>query len=422
MQEVNVKAAKIQSDSKHILKLEIISRSIGGVFMEKIAKQPKVSRGIFVFFLAVIGFIVIAAPMQFFWGLWGLALTELLFIIISVLAVKTWKWDFKEVFSIKKPKMNELGAVLVSWLGTVSGMLIINNIILYLFPVAMSQTEGSLNEFFMTLPLPLSLFIVAVMPAIGEEILFRGAIQYNFREQSKWVTILSVGFLFGLFHIDPTRILGTTLLGIVAAYIMYETQNLLLPILLHLINNAFGVSGVFLFDQVAPHTVANPVQELSSVLLVGFTAPLLILAGTRMFKSRQHRLSVPISGKTWAVTIVLTITILAGGLLLPELVDFKPIFWVNFFQESLTENLDSSHLFSIEKDGQYMLKLAATSEEVHTSVIVIDSSGQEVYNLAGNNLRDSGRILLDADQYELAITFDYDVENKSSLKFDFLIY
>lgn len=390
--------------------------------MEKIAKQPKVSRGILTFFLAVVGFVLIAAPMQVFWGLWGLALTEVLFILISVLLVKAWKWNFKEVFSIKKPKLKELGAVLVSWLGTVLGMLVINNIILYLFPVAMTQTEGGLSEFFMTLPLPISLFIVAVMPAVGEEVLFRGAIQYNFRDKSKWVTILGVGFLFGLFHIDPTRILGTALLGMVAAYIMYETENILLPIFLHFVNNAFGVSGVFLADKVTSYTVTNPVKELSSVLLAGFAAPMLILAGSRLLKSQKKRQEVPISYKTWAVTIVLTIAIAVGGISLPVLVDFEPILWVNFSQEVSSENLESSHVFSVEQNGKYMLQLAVTAEEVYTDVTLKDSSGQKIYSLEGNNMRDLGWVALNADEYELTISCNHDGKNGSLVKFDFLVY
>ena len=407
---------------EHILRLEIIIYADWGYIVEKIVKEPKVSRAASLFFIALLGLVLIGGPVQYFFELWGLAITEFLLIFIAVLFIKTRKWDLKEVFPMRRPKLRQLLAVLVSWWGTLLGMLLINQIIMYFFPVAMAQTEGGLTDLFKTLPLPLSLFIVAVLPAIGEEILFRGAIQYNFKDKNKWATVLCVGLLFGLFHLDPTRILGTALLGMVATYIMYETKNLVLPMFLHLVNNAFGISATFLSGDLAHYTISHPVTALSSMFMASWMAPLLILAGSRLLKTKEERLEQPISNKVSATVIVLCLVILAGGIIVPVIADFEPVFQMNFSNEQLTENIEHIGVFSPEKMGKHMLELAVQCENAETSVVMTNGLGETVYSLSGDKMRDSGWIDLTADDYVLTINCDYDGVSEASVYFEILIY
>jgi membrane protease YdiL (CAAX protease family) len=85
---------------------------------------------------------------------------------------------------------------------------------------------------------PLAAFAFAVSPAICEELLFRGIILQSLvrKVATPWAIILT-GLLFGLFHLDPYRLLGTTVLGIIMGAIMIRAMSLLAPIFYHLVNN-----------------------------------------------------------------------------------------------------------------------------------------------------------------------------------------
>lgn len=86
------------------------------------------------------------------------------------------------------------------------------------------------------------ILIGAVMPAICEEALFRGAIQGVLERKGEWFAILVSGILFGLFHLDPWRIAPAAFLGIMFGWLTVRTQSLLPAILAHFANNATAIS------------------------------------------------------------------------------------------------------------------------------------------------------------------------------------
>ena len=86
------------------------------------------------------------------------------------------------------------------------------------------------------------LFIIAVSPAICEEILFRGVITSGLRRVlSGWATVLVVGILFGLFHMSVYRVLSTGLTGILLTYFVVRSGSIFLPMIAHFLNNAVAI-------------------------------------------------------------------------------------------------------------------------------------------------------------------------------------
>ena len=85
-----------------------------------------------------------------------------------------------------------------------------------------------------------NLLVIAIVPAIGEELLFRGYFQQSF---SKWLTnhhiaILITAFLFSAIHLDAQGIIPRFVLGVLLGYLYYWSGSLWLPILAHFVNNA----------------------------------------------------------------------------------------------------------------------------------------------------------------------------------------
>ena len=91
--------------------------------------------------------------------------------------------------------------------------------------------------------LSFNLLVLAIIPAIGEELLFRGYLQQTF---AKWfgkphVAIIVTALLFSAIHMQFQGFLPRLALGVVLGYLFYWSGSLWLPIIAHFINNAMAI-------------------------------------------------------------------------------------------------------------------------------------------------------------------------------------
>jgi len=88
--------------------------------------------------------------------------------------------------------------------------------------------------------LMLNLLIVAIMPALGEELLFRGVLQGLLVRwtRSGHVGVLLSALLFSALHLQFFGFFPRLFLGLVLGYAMLYSADLRIPILMHLGNNA----------------------------------------------------------------------------------------------------------------------------------------------------------------------------------------
>jgi len=83
---------------------------------------------------------------------------------------------------------------------------------------------------------------VAVLPAICEELAFRGVLLSSLRRKLRpAVLVISVGVIFGLFHVTLYRLAPTAFLGMILTAIALMTNSIFPGMLLHAGNNALGV-------------------------------------------------------------------------------------------------------------------------------------------------------------------------------------
>lgn len=88
-----------------------------------------------------------------------------------------------------------------------------------------------------------NLLMIAVLPAIGEELFFRGVLQRLFHEwiQNIHVAIVLTSLLFSALHLQFFGFLPRFLLGMLFGYFYYWSGSLWLPILTHFVNNGMAV-------------------------------------------------------------------------------------------------------------------------------------------------------------------------------------
>lgn len=92
-----------------------------------------------------------------------------------------------------------------------------------------------------------NLLVVAVVPAIGEELLFRGVLQRQLERLSGiphlavWITAI----IFSAIHLQFEGFIPRMVLGAALGYLFYWTRNLWIPIAAHFVFNGMQVAGQY---------------------------------------------------------------------------------------------------------------------------------------------------------------------------------
>ena len=113
------------------------------------------------------------------------------------------------------------------------------------------------------------MIVVAVVPAIGEELLFRGVLQKIMIAWTKnphigiWIT----AFLFSALHMQFFGFFPRMLLGALFGYLFLWSKSLWLPILGHFINNGTVVIASYLYPELVNNEAATPFGEGSESLM-----------------------------------------------------------------------------------------------------------------------------------------------------------
>ena len=93
-----------------------------------------------------------------------------------------------------------------------------------------------------------ALFIMALAPAIFEEILFRSTVQPLFIGWTKnvWVGIIITSVFFSAIHFSFFGFLSRTALGILLGLLFYYSKNIWLSIFMHFLNNGLIVTQLYI--------------------------------------------------------------------------------------------------------------------------------------------------------------------------------
>ncbi len=84
----------------------------------------------------------------------------------------------------------------------------------------------------------LGILHIGIVPAICEEVMFRGYVQRSFEKNwGIWTAIIVSGFIFGAYHLQINNILPLSFLGIMLAYLTYISDSLIPAIVAHFVNN-----------------------------------------------------------------------------------------------------------------------------------------------------------------------------------------
>lgn len=135
-----------------------------------------------------------------------------------------------------------------------------------IFKAAGEQAEEALKGLLQMdngLELLANLCLIALLPALGEELVFRGVIQQQLlrRIANPWIAILISAAIFSAAHFQFDGFLPRMLLGFLLGWLYWKTNNFWVPVAGHFFNNGLQVLGQYLYkNQISTVDLEKDIQ------------------------------------------------------------------------------------------------------------------------------------------------------------------
>lgn len=91
-------------------------------------------------------------------------------------------------------------------------------------------------------PYIILLLLIAVLPAITEEITIRGVVLSGYEDKNIYLAASITGLLFGIMHLDPQQFLYAAVLGFVLALVVRITNSIFASVLIHFLINGTSIT------------------------------------------------------------------------------------------------------------------------------------------------------------------------------------
>lgn len=350
--------------------------------MQKLSDQGRLRpwMGFILFGVLMAFFIFVCAPLQKNLGITGLVITELGFVAIAVIYCLIRKVKIKEVFPVKKIKVREIFGCILLVIGMFPVSLISIALTAVIIPSSASEAAELSGFLYDSLNYPLAVLIVALMPAICEEAIHRGAILSNFRGIKRdWVIVLIMGLLFGINHMSVLRFLTTMLLGMVLSFVVVKKNNILLSMLMHFTNNMISVSLGYLSgagSNAASATSIDYSSVLGAYMILGFLSPILITVALMLIYPEGHKkIRFLFAG-------IMAAVMLASGIAITAISTSKNMILNTTFGYLVTaEEKECSMIdFSVEEDRTATVVVMVTNAEGDYNIRIDGDKGSNIIN------------------------------------------
>jgi membrane protease YdiL (CAAX protease family) len=161
--------------------------------------------------------------------------------LVIYIGFRLTKRPFNEVFKFKAVPLRQWGAATVFIIGLVIVCSELDNLVNALLPMP-ALFQNLFASMAIEDSLGLSILMIGVLPAIFEELLFRGLFIGGFEKRySRQKTIIVSALLFAAIHLNPWQAVTAFVIGAFAAWIRLNSGSLLLCVYLHLFNNTLYV-------------------------------------------------------------------------------------------------------------------------------------------------------------------------------------
>lgn len=246
----------------------------------------------FMVVFVMFAYLYLGSVLEMKYGFGGIFGIQMIIFVLPLLYVLYTKRSILQTYSFRKTKFMNFVAALFMGCGAMLIGIILTSFVSMLFPTeAEMVSSGLMNELMSDNEL-LTFAVVALTPAVCEEMLFRGFLFSAFRGRYKIVvSVLLTAVIFGVYHMSIVRFFTTALLGAALAVIVYYSDSIFPAMMMHAINN-----GIAVLQMYHPDTMENifplfAVEEpgIMESIVVSTMGILLLAAGVAMFKILQKK-------------------------------------------------------------------------------------------------------------------------------------
>lgn len=171
----------------------------------------------------------------------GAIVSQIMILVLPMALTWYMKTDKKQLFYLNKPDFGKVPGAILFYIGSYVLATVIGAVLTNMFPESAQNVNISFDEIF-SHPFVIVVLVVALMPAVGEELLFRGLIYGSMKHKYSvvWAIVIS-SVVFGVFHGSIVRILPTGILGACFAYVLYKTNSIYVTSCMHFFNNLIAI-------------------------------------------------------------------------------------------------------------------------------------------------------------------------------------
>ncbi len=171
----------------------------------------------------------------------GVAVQQGFVIAVPIFFAWYMKADHKRLFMLHAPTIKDLiGGVFIG-AGAWPIAMIIGTLLSPIFKQSLENTS-ELENMIADTPTFIVLIVAAVMPAICEEVLFRGFTFGTLKSKYKpAVAVAATSIIFAAYHMSVIRFFALLPLSFALTYAAYKTDSIFVTMLMHLINNSFSL-------------------------------------------------------------------------------------------------------------------------------------------------------------------------------------
>lgn len=178
---------------------------------------------------------------QIKWGFGGVVIQQLIILLCPVLYAWYMKADAKKLFSIKKPGVSRVAGGILFGIAAFLCAMIVG---VLLVPFFSESADGltQLDDMLTSQSAVVLILVVALMPAIGEELLFRGFVMGTLKNKCTGViAVLVTTLLFAAYHMSLIKMFTIGIIGFGLTYAAYKSGSIVTSMCMHFLNNLLSV-------------------------------------------------------------------------------------------------------------------------------------------------------------------------------------
>ena len=211
-------------------------------------------------------------------GFWGVAIQQLMILLVPLGYAWYIKADRKKLFSFKRPKLLHLLGGLLMFAGAFVLAMIVGSLLAPYFPQSAENLQDLSGFLDSSGSKVITAVVIALMPAMGEELLFRGFLMGTLKQKAKPVVVIAtVEVLFAAYHMSILRFFTVGIIGLSFTIAAYKSESIFVSMLMHFCNNLTACLVQWYPDSVLKLLNADP--NVASSPLTGVA----LLAGALVF-------------------------------------------------------------------------------------------------------------------------------------------